>query len=180
MEIINTPFEGLYVLQTNAFKDERGGFQKLFNYDIFQEFGLNTDFKEIYYSVNKKNVIRGMHFQTPPADHTKVVYVSVGRIKDVVLDIRKNSTTYGKYFTIELNAENGKYLYIPKGFAHGFLSLENGSVCNYAQTSCYAREHDGGIDVMSIGYDWGVENPIRSGRDLLFPKLSDFETPFKL
>jgi len=180
MEIINTPFEGLFVLQTNAFKDERGCFQKLFSYDIFKEHGLDTNFREFYYSVNKKNVIRGMHFQTPPADHTKVVYVSAGRIKDVVLDIRKNSLTYGEHYSVELSAEDGKYLFIPKGFAHGFLSLEDGSVCNYAQTSCYSREHDCGIDVMSIGYEWGVENPIRSGRDLTFPKLQDFDTPFKL
>ncbi len=178
MEIIKTSFEGLLVLQTANFQDNRGGFQKLFTYDFFKENGLDCDFKEFYYSVNKANVLRGMHFQTPPFDHTKVVYVSKGRILDVVVDIRKNSKTYGKCFSIELDDENGQYLYIPKGFAHGFVSLEDGSIVNYAQTTCYAKNNDCGIDATSIGFDWGVENPIRSGRDLTFEKLYDFNSPF--
>ena len=117
MEIIKTPFEGLLVLQTVNFQDNRGGFQKLFNYDFFKENGLDCDFKEFYYSVNKANVVRGMHFQTPPFDHTKVVYVSKGRIMDVVVDIRKSSRTYGKCFSIELNDQKGRYLYTYHRFA---------------------------------------------------------------
>ena len=178
MEIIKTPFEGLFVLQTVNFQDNRGGFQKLFNYDFFKENGLDYDFKEFYYSVNKVNVVRGMHFQTPPYDHTKVVYVSKGRIRDVVVDIRKKSATYGKCFSIELDDQKGQYLYIPKGFAHGFVSLEDGSIVNYAQTTCYAKDNDSGIDATSIGFDWGVEQSIRSGRDLTFVKLNEFNSPF--
>lgn len=178
MELIKTPFEGLLVLQTANFQDDRGGFQKLFNFDFFKENSLETDFKEFYYSVNKANVVRGMHFQSPPFDHTKVVYVSKGRIRDVVVDIRKNSATYGECFSIELDDQKGQYLYIPKGFAHGFVSLEDGSIVNYAQTTCYAKDNDCGIDATSIGFDWGIQNLIRSGRDLTFPKLNDFNTPF--
>lgn len=178
MEKILTPFEGLFILQTVNFQDNRGCFQKLFNEDFFRENGLDCDFKEFYYSVNKANVVRGMHFQTPPFDHTKVVYVSKGRIKDVVVDIRKKSKTYGKCFSIELDDQKGQYLYIPKGFAHGFVSLDDGSIVNYAQTTCYAKDNDCGIDATSIGFDWGVENPIRSGRDLTFEKLNDFNSPF--
>ena len=178
MEIIKTSFEGLFVLQTANFQDNRGGFQKLFNFDFFKENGLDYDFKEFYYSVNKKNVVRGIHFQTPPFDHTKVVYVSKGKIKDVVVDIRKNSPTYRQYFDIELDDQKGQYLYIPKGFAHGFLSLEEGSIVNYAQTSCYSKDNDCGIDSLSVGYDWGVANVIRSRRDLTFEKLSKFNSPF--
>lgn len=178
MEIIHTPFEGLYVLGTVNFQDSRGGFQKLFNEEFFAANNLAYEFKEIYYSVNNKNVIRGMHFQVPPFDHVKVVYVSRGCILDVVVDIRKHSATYGKCFFIRLDAQNGKYLYIPQGFAHGFLSLEDGTIVNYAQTSCYEKEHDCGIASDSIGFDWGVEFPIRSGRDLTFPRLSDFNSPF--
>ena len=169
MEIIKTRFEGLFILQT---------VWEIFNYDFFKENGLDYDFREFYYSVNKKDVVRGMHFQTPPFDHTKVVYVSKGKIKDVVVDIRKNSATYGQYFDIELDDQKGQYLYIPKGFAHGFLSLEDGSIVNYAQTTCYAKDNDCGIDSLSVGYDWGAENVIRSGRDLTFEKLSDFNSPF--
>lgn len=178
MEIVKTPFEGLFVLQTINFLDNRGGFQKLFNDEFFRENNLNCSFKEIYYSVNKKNVIRGMHFQTPPCDHVKMVYVSKGKILDVVVDIRKNSETYGRCFSIELDDQHGKYLYIPKGFAHGFKTIEEGSIVNYAQTSCYCREHDCGIAQNSIGFDWGIDNPIVSGRDLTFPALKDYVSPF--
>lgn len=178
MNVIETPFQGLYILETVNFQDIRGGFQKLFNFDFFKENGLATDFKELYYSVSHKNVIRGMHFQTPPCDHVKVVYVSKGRIKDVVVDIRKESPTYGKCFSIELDDTQGKYLYIPKGFAHGFLSLEDDTIVNYAQTSCYDKEHDCGIHYQSIDFNWEVENEICSGRDLVFPKLENFNSPF--
>lgn len=178
MNIIRTPIEGLLVLQTENHKDNRGSFQKLFNRDFFVVHGLATNFCEFYYSVNHKNVLRGMHFQMPPADHVKLVYVSHGRIIDAVVDIRKDYVSYGKHFTIELNAEKGKYLYIPKGFAHGFVSLEDDTIVNYAQTSCYDKEHDCGIDSMSVGIDWGVKEPIRSERDLMFPTLKDFNSPF--
>jgi len=178
MEIIKTPFEGLLVLQTVNFQDGRGGFQKLYNYDFYKANGLDCDFKEFYFSVNNSDVIRGMHFQLPPFDHTKLVYVSQGRIIDVVVDIRKKSATFGQCFSIELDAKEGKYLYIPKGFAHGFHSLENGTIVNYAQTSCYSKEHDYGIDAMSVGFDWKLNHPIRSPRDLSFVTLTDFNSPF--
>lgn len=178
MEIIKTDFEGLFILKTFNFRDNRGGFQKLFNFDSFVENGLDTDFKELYYSVNKKGVRRGMHFQIPPHDHTKVVYVSKGLILDVCVDIRKKSKTFGKCFSIKLGDQNAQYIYIPKGFAHGFLTLEEGSIVNYAQTSCYNKECDCGILQDSIDFDWGIENPIVSGRDLVLSKLSEFDSPF--
>ena len=178
MEINKTSFEGLLVLQTVNYRDNRGGFQKLFNLDFFKENGLDCNFKEFYYSVNNKDVVRGMHFQLPPFEHTKLVYVSKGHIRDVVVDIRKMSATYGQCFSIELDDQKGQYLYIPKGLAHGFVSLEEGSIVNYAQTSCYSREHDCGVDAMSIGFDWGVTEPIRSGRDLTFDALKEFNSPF--
>ncbi len=179
MNIINTLFEGLFIIETNNFKDNRGNFQKLYNFDYFKDQGLDTDFKELYYSVSKKDVIRGMHFQTPPFDHTKLVYVSTGSIIDVVIDLRISSRTYLQNLSIELNAEDGKYLYIPKGFAHGFLSKENNTIVNYAQTSCYNKEHDCGILYNSIDFNWGTDNPIVSDRDLSFATLSTFTSPFK-
>lgn len=178
MNIQETSFEGLYVLETINFQDIRGGFQKLFNYDFFEINGLDTGFKEFYYSVSQKNVIRGMHFQSPPFDHTKMVYVSKGKILDVIVDIRKHSKTYGECFSIELDDIQARYLYIPKGFAHGFLSLENGTIVNYAQTSCYSKEHDCGIAQDSIVFDWGIDNPIVSERDLTFQKFQNFCSPF--
>lgn len=175
---IQTDFEGLYVLETVNFQDVRGGFQKLFNYDFFAKNGLDSDFKEMYYSVSKKNVRRGMHFQTPPFEHTKLVWVSRGSVLDVCLDIRKSSKTFGKCFSLKLNDRDGRYLYIPRGFAHGFLSLEDESIVNYAQTSCYSPENDAGIDGSSIGFDWGTKDLIVSGRDLTFPDFKEFDSPF--
>lgn len=178
MNKIETPFEGLYILQTVQFIDIRGSFQKIFNKDSFIENDLVTDFCELYYSVNNKGVIRGMHFQLPPDDHTKVVYVSNGKILDVVVDLRKSSKTYLKHFSIELDSKEGRYMYIPKGFAHGFATLENGSIVNYAQTSCYAPKNDCGIHYNSCGIKWPFKNPIVSGRDLQFGPLSTFISPF--
>ena len=178
MTIKKTPIDGLLILRTDKYQDERGSFVKLFNHDFFTEHGLDTDFKEFYYSVNRKNVVRGMHFQTPPCDHSKLVYVSQGKIRDVIVDLRKESPTYGQWFSIDIDADSNIYIYIPKGMAHGYISLEDNTIVNYAQTSCYDREHDCGIDSMSVGIDWGIEEPIRSGRDLTFPKLKDFNSPF--
>lgn len=178
MKVISTPLIGLYILETEKIQDNRGSFQKLFNNEFFQEHGLDGNFKEFYYSVSKKGVIRGMHFQLPPYEHIKLVYVSKGKIKDVVVDIRKNSLTYGQAFSIELDDVKGQYLYIPIGFAHGFLSLENDSIVNYAQTSCYSKKFDSGIIYDSIGFEWEASNPIVSERDLAFERLEKFKSPF--
>lgn len=166
------------MLSSPHFKDSRGEFQKLYNQETFENYELNSILSEIYFSVNHRNVIRGMHFQLPPHDHEKLVYVSRGSIFDVVVDLRKKSSTYGKHFVVELNDENGLYLYIPKGFAHGFASLEDGTIVNYAQTSCYVPTHDCGIMYDSCGIEWPFDNPIVSGRDLTFAKLSEFNSPF--
>ena len=179
MELIKTQFKDLYILKFPHFIDSRGAFQKVFTHHELEAAGLDIDIREIYYSVNKKGVIRGMHFQFPPHDHVKIVSVSSGRILDVVVDIRKEQPTYGKHFSIELNAENGCALLIPSGMAHGFACLEEGSIVNYAQSSCYAPESDGGISYDSFGFDWPLDDAIISDRDTTFPKFNDFKTPFR-
>lgn len=178
MKIQSTPIKGLFILEIINFKDNRGSFQKLFNSDFFKEHSLDTDFEEFYFSVSKKDVIRGMHFQLPPFDHTKLVYVSKGKIRDVVVDLRRDSKTFKQTFSIELDDRSGRYLYIPKGFAHGFVSLEEDTIVNYAQTSCYSKEHDCGIIYNSIDYNWGIDTPIVSDRDLTFVALDNFKSPF--
>lgn len=172
MEIKNTFIEGLKLIHLNEFKDFRGSFLKVFNCDFFRENELETDFKESYYSISHKNVIRGMHFQIPPAEHTKVVYVNQGAILDVILDIRKNSKTFGKYFSYRISKENPTLVYIPIGCAHGFLSLEDHTMVTYFQTSAYNSAYDKGIRYDSFGMDWGVKKPIMSVRDLEFPDFS--------
>jgi len=178
MKKIETGFDGLYILETNNFTDNRGSFQKLFNYDWFLENNLSVDFKEFYFSVSEKDVIRGMHFQLPPHEHTKLVYVSKGSVLDVVVDLRKNSATFRQCFSVHLNDTDACYLYIPVGFAHGFLSLEDGTVVNYAQTSCYNKEADCGLAYNSFGFDWKIQKPIISERDLTFDKFENFKSVF--
>jgi dTDP-4-dehydrorhamnose 3,5-epimerase/CDP-3, 6-dideoxy-D-glycero-D-glycero-4-hexulose-5-epimerase len=175
---IPTQFDGLYILESAMFKDNRGSFKKIYNAEDFKLLELNIDFKESYYSINKKDVIRGMHFQTPPYDHSKIVYCISGSITDICLDIRKKSPTYGKWFSIELTGTDSKYIYIPKGFAHGFSSHEDNTIVHYFQTSCYAKDYDCGIRFDSFGLEWNIQNPIVSGRDLSHPKLVDYSTPF--
>ena len=178
MDIQTTILTNLYILKNIIFQDNRGVFRKVFASDIFQKYHLNTDFKEFYYSVSHKNTIRGMHFQVPPHDHHKLVFVTQGSIIDVVLDIRKNSPTYGKYFSCTLSADNGIALYIPVGMAHGFLAQEDHTIVNYMQTSLYSKECDSGIRYNSFGFDWKTLEPIVSERDMAFELFQNFKTPF--
>ena len=178
MKIINTKIQGLKILEPKIFEDSRGKFIKTFTNDFFQENGLDIDIKETYYSISHKDVIRGMHFQTPPYEHIKLVYVPAGKIIDVVLDIRKNSPTFGGFFSCELSSDNGKVLIIPKGLAHGFKSLEDNTNVTYIQTSCYVPNNDCGIRYDSFKFDWGCISPKLSDRDKSFPTLKEFDTPF--
>jgi len=178
MKIIDTPIQGLKILEPRIFEDSRGKFIKTFTNDFFQTQGLNIDIQETYYSISHKDVIRGMHFQTPPFDHIKIVYVPYGKIIDVVLDLRKNSPSYGDFFSIEISDTNGKILIIPKGLAHGFKSLGDNTNVTYMQTTCYAPNNDNGIRYDSFGFDWDCEKPKLSDRDLSFQSLNELIPPF--
>ncbi len=178
MQILKTEIEGLMVLEPRVFEDSRGKFIKTFNDTFFHENGLDIEIKETYFSLSNKDVIRGMHFQTPPHAHIKIVYVPYGKILDVVLDLRADSPTYGKFYSLELSDENAKVLIIPKGLAHGFKSLQDNTNVTYMQTSGYAPENDGGVAYNSFGCDWQCENPQLSARDLNFERFSEFKTPF--
>jgi dTDP-4-dehydrorhamnose 3,5-epimerase/CDP-3, 6-dideoxy-D-glycero-D-glycero-4-hexulose-5-epimerase len=175
---LTTDLPDVYVLEPKIFNDERGQFIKVFNSKTFSDESLSFIVAESYYSISHKDVIRGMHFQTPPAAHAKLVYVTRGSIADVILDIRKDSPTYGKYISIALSAENRRMVYIPEGFAHGFMSHENETCVVYLQTTGYSPESDGGIKFDSFGMDWGIADPIVSSRDKGFPGLEQFITPF--
>ncbi len=173
MILHDTPLKGLKVIKPKIFQDNRGEFVKIFNDDFFQRNGLQVTIQESYYSVSNKNVIRGMHFQLPPFDHEKIVYVSRGEILDVVLDIRKDSKSFGQYFSIKLSESNAYALFIPKGFAHGFKSLREHSITNYLQTSVHAPEFDTGVRYDSFGFDWECTHPIVSERDLSLPVFEE-------
>lgn len=178
MKIIKTKLDGVFIIEPKIFQDERGKFIKTFHKNIFIKNGINFNFEESFYSVSNKNVLRGMHFQIPPEDHSKLIYATSGAILDAVLDIRKGSPTYGQYISIELSDKNNKMVYIPTGFAHGFLSLANNSCAIYLQTTMHSPKHDNGIRIDSFGMQWNIKNPIVSKRDQNFTTLKKFKTPF--
>ena len=179
MEVEDSFIEGLKILHLKKIGDNRGTFVKLYNDDFFILNNLRTDFKESYFSVSHKNALRGMHFQIPPAEHTKLVFVNKGSIQDVILDIRKNSSTYGQYLSVKISEGEPKLIYIPTGCAHGFLSLEDNTIVSYIQTSVYNKDCDSGISYNSFGMDWGLSNPIISDRDKRFLGIDEFINPFQ-
>lgn len=178
MELIPTTLEGCYQVSPFLAQDERGTFVKTFNAERFSALGLPTEWREEYYSSSRKGVIRGMHFQTPPYDHEKLVYCIQGRVLDVVVDLRKGSPTHGKHIAVELDAAHGRGLMIPKGMAHGFLALSENVLMTYKVTSVYAPESDAGIRWDSFGFEWDVDQPIVSARDRAHPTFADFDSPF--
>ena len=178
MEIENTAIQGLKLIHLNRNGDPRGSFVKVFNYDFFTNNGLTTNFKESYFSISKKNVIRGMHFQIPPYEHSKLVFLNQGNILDVVLDLRENSETFGRHHFLKLDSDNPILVYIPIGCAHGFLCLEDNSIVSYFQTSVYSKDHDTGILWNSFEMDWPIEQPLISDRDKSFIKFPVFNSPF--
>lgn len=160
-----TSIPGCFVLTPKVHEDERGKFVKTFHAPDFQELGLETDFKEEYYSVSKKGVLRGLHFQKPPHDHVKMVYCAEGRVFDVVLDIRRDSRMYGKHVSFELSMEKCNILYLPKGVAHGFYTLSKSAIMMYKVSSVYSPEFDSGILWNSVEIKWPSANPVVSKRD---------------
>lgn len=173
-----THLPGCLRIYSKCAADARGSFIKTFHADSFAAAGLRTDWRESYVSCSRRGVIRGMHFQTPPADHAKVVSCVEGEVLDVVLDLRRGSPTYRESRSFHLSAENGDGIYIPSGCAHGFLGLSELSRLLYQVTSVHAADQDCGIAWDSFGFDWGLEGPILSGRDEAHPRLDEFDPPF--
>jgi len=178
IKIQETNLQGCFELQPKRLEDERGCFIKTFHVPTFKDLGLCTEFNEEYYSVSTKGVIRGMHFQLPPDDHVKLVYCTVGKVLDVVLDIRKGSPTYGKCEHFELNADKANMVYIPKGMAHGFCVLSDSATMLYKVSTVYSPKCDAGIRWDSIGFDWGQDAPTVSERDSNLQGMSEFDSPF--
>lgn len=177
IRFIQKDIEGLVLIENFISRDDRGAFIKTFHSEKIKEVGFSDCFKESYYSISSKDVIRGMHFQTPPHDHEKLVYVTSGKILDVVVDLRKNSPSYGRYVAIEMEALSNSIL-IPKGCAHGFLTMSDSATVVYNVTTTYFPESDSGILWNSFGFDWPVCNPIISKRDLSFKDFPSFSSPF--
>ena len=173
------PLPGVRLFEPPVFTDVRGSFVKTYHENALAEKGISFTMKEEYFSISKRGVVRGMHFQIPPADHTKVVYCARGSVKDVVLDLRTTSPSYGKSAACILSDKNRRIFFIPPGFAHGFLSLEDESLMVYKTSSEHSPKHDAGIRWDSFGFNWDAVDPIISARDVALPPLAAFISPFK-
>lgn len=180
MEIIKTSIEGLLIIKPDVFKDERGYFFESYNKERFAKEGLMMNFVQDNESKSSKGVLRGLHFQKPPYSQGKLVRVIKGSVMDVAVDLRKDSPTYGKWESVVLTEENKLQFWIPEGFAHGFVTLEDNTIFNYKCTNVYNKESEGSIlwNDPDINVEWNIENPILSEKDKLSPLFKDFETPF--
>ena len=174
----NTPIPGCFELVPVIRRDSRGVFVKIFHEPEFRKLKLKTEFREAYYSVSKKGVLRGLHFQAPPDEISKLVYIVEGEILDAVLDLRRRSKTYGRSFTVRLDAKKANMLYIPEGCAHGFCTISRRAVMLYHTSGVYSPKNDGGILWNSAGIKWPRKNPVLSPRDKGFRPFKDFKSPF--
>ncbi len=181
MKIIETGIKDLIVIEATVFGDERGYFYETFNTKSWKEkIGNLPDFVQDNESMSHAGVLRGLHFQKPPHSQGKLVRVVQGSVLDVAVDLRKNSETYGKHFKIELSGENKLQLFVPKGFAHGFLTLEDNTIFSYKCTNFYNKESEGGLlwNDKDLGIDWKNNDPILSEKDKYYKSFITFESPF--
>jgi dTDP-4-dehydrorhamnose 3,5-epimerase len=178
VKVMPTTIPGCMELLPVVRQDRRGKFVKTFHQDSFRRMGLETDFKESYYSVSCKRTLRGLHFQMPPMDHVKMVYCVHGEVLDVVVDLRKGSPSFGTYELFELNDEKANIIYIPKGVAHGFYVLSQQAIMVYHVSTVYSPQHDSGILWNSLDIPWPDQNPIVSERDQRLIPFSKFISPF--
>lgn len=180
MEIIKTPLADLLIIQPQVFRDDRGYFFESFNHQRFINAGLDLHFVQDNESKSQKGVLRGLHFQNPPFAQGKLVRVIKGAVMDVAVDIRKNSATYGQSFKLELNEQNKTMLWIPPGFAHGFVTLEDDTIFSYKCTNLYNKASEGCIlwNDPDLNIDWNTENPNLSEKDKVSPLFKDFVSSF--
>ena len=180
MEIVKTPIEGLLVIKPRIFTDDRGYFFESWSKQSFAEVGLGLDFLQDNQSLSSKGVLRGLHFQNPPYAQGKLVRVIKGAVLDVAVDIRKDSPTYGQHFSVELSEENKTVFWIPPGFAHGFVTLEDNTIFTYKCTGVYNKESEEALlwNDKDLDINWEVNDPLVSEKDLVAGNFKDFASKF--
>lgn len=181
MQIIETGFKDLFLIKPTIFGDHRGYFYESFNAKQFSAHtGLNPNFIQDNQSFSSKGVLRGLHLQLPPYTQDKLVRVLTGSVLDVVVDLRKNEPTYGKSYTVKLTAENHLQLFVPKGFAHGFSTLEDNTIFVYKCTDYYHKETEDCIlwNDPALEIDWKISDPKISEKDTKGKLLVNFDSPF--
>lgn len=187
MKKIKTKIPGVFVIEPDCYGDHRGWFMETYSTEKYKELGIDTTFVQDNHSFSAhKGTLRGLHFQNNPMAQAKLVRCTKGTVIDVAVDIRKGSPTYLQWVSIELSEENKKQFFIPRGFAHGFLTLSDNVEFEYKVDNLYSKECDRGIryDDPSINVDWGgllngIE-PILSDKDVNGPLLKDSDCNFKL
>lgn len=167
------------MLSRKLFQDARGTFSKVFFEEALSGLGSSFTVKELFWTMSTHGVIRGMHFQLPPYECEKIVWVSHGKIRDVVLDLRVDSPSFGTSVLSILDQQSGA-VYVPSGCAHGYEVISESAVVNYAQSCNYVETHDGGVAWDSFGFVWTTQSPVLSERDLQLPKMKDFYSCFRL
>lgn len=172
-DILDTELSGVKLIKKTFHKDPRGYFSKTFNTELFQQNGLNKDWSETFFSISKKNVLRGMHYQKRPFDHEKLVSVTSGSIIDVIVCVDPNSHEYGQSTGINISAESPFSVYISKGYAHGFFTISHEAGVLYQTSSLHSPEHDTGINFDSFGYEWPSGEIIISERDRALPCIGE-------
>lgn len=172
MKLIPTGIAGCVRIVPPVHEDARGRFVKVFHAPMFAELGLDLVIAESYYSTSRRGVLRGMHLQTGPAAHAKLVYCVAGAALDAVLDLRPESESHGRHALIELEADRPELVFVPPGVAHGFLAREEGTTLVYATSTPHRPEHDTGVRWDSAGIPWGVQDPVVSPRDAALPPFA--------
>ncbi|MBC5647424.1 dTDP-4-dehydrorhamnose 3,5-epimerase [Christensenella tenuis] len=181
MNAIETGIEGLIVIEPDCHGDHRGWFMETYSKPKFEALGVTCEFVQDNQSYSaRKGTLRGLHFQKNPMAQSKLLRCTRGKILDVAVDIRKNSPTYKKWYAVELSAENKKQFFMPKGMAHGFVTLTDDVEVQYKVDAVYAPECDRSIrfDDPEIGVDWGISEPVLSEKDLRAPLLADSDADF--
>ena len=180
METEKLEIKGLMLLKPRLFEDERGVFTESFHEEKYKEILGDFSFKQDNQSVSKLNVLRGLHFQSPPFDQGKLVHVAHGSVLDIAVDIRKSSSTYGQYVAVQLDAINKWQFWIPPGFAHGFVALEEDTVFCYKCTNYYAPTHEHTIlwNDQDLQINWGTDAALVSQKDKEGLLFNQFKSPF--
>lgn len=175
MNVIELEIKGLYIIEPKIFEDDRGYFYESYNRDQLLKYGIDIDFVQDNQSLSHKNVLRGLHYQNEPYGQDKLVRVIKGSVIDVAVDIREGSPTYGKWVKVFLSEKNKLSFLIPKGFAHGFITLEDNTIFSYKCSNVYNKQSEGGIiwNDPTIDIDWGVdiEDIIISDKDSILPMI---------
>ena len=180
MEIEKTAIEGLLIIRPKVFTDGRGYFYESYNKRLFNEAGITSEFVQDNQSLSQKGVLRGLHFQNPPHAQAKLVRVISGSVLDIAVDIRKNSPTYGKHVAIELSEENKIMFFIPEGFAHGFVTLQDDTLFAYKCAGYYEKSSEDTLlwNDKDLNIDWGIVSPQLSPKDINGKSFRDFVSLF--